>query len=65
MLFFLVLIFMFSMIFDVISPNNASEYRMVGTYMGNFLTALRLALGDFDFGVLDEEDPDKGGLNAE
>lgn len=56
---------MFSMIFDVISPNNASEYRFVGTYMGNFLTALRLALGDFDFDILDEEDPLKGGLNKE
>lgn len=53
MLFFLILIIMFSMIFDVIAPNPAKEYDYVGLYWGNVLTTLRLSLGDFDFGVLE------------
>lgn len=57
LIFFAVLIVMFSMIFDVISKNDAAEYKMVGDYWGNVLTTLRLSLGDFDFSVLD---PDKG-----
>jgi hypothetical protein len=55
MLFFLILILMFSMIFDVIAPNPAAEYKYVGLYWGNVLTTLRLSLGDFDFGVLEQE----------
>lgn len=55
MLFFLILIIMFSMIFDVIAPNPADEYKYVGLYWGNVLTTLRLSLGDFDFGVLEQE----------
>lgn len=55
LIFFGVLIVMFSMIFDVISKNDAAEYRMVGDYWGNVLTTLRLSLGDFDFGVLSPE----------
>ena len=43
---------MFSMIFDVIAPNDAQEYRYIGKYAGNALTTLRLSLGDFDFSVL-------------
>lgn len=54
MLFFLILIIMFSMIFDVIAPNPADEYKYVGLYWGNVLTTLRLSLGDFDFGVLEQ-----------
>ena len=47
MLFFMILIIMFSMIFDVISKNEAPEYRHVGYYAGNVFTTLRLSLGDF------------------
>lgn len=54
MLFFIILIVMFSMIFDVIAPNPADEYKYVGLYWGNVLTTLRLSLGDFDFGVLEQ-----------
>jgi len=54
MLFFFILIIMFSMIFNVIAPNPADEYRHVGLFWGNVLTTLRLSLGDFDFGVLEE-----------
>ena len=57
LIFFAVLIVMFSMIFDVISKNDAAEYKMVGDYWGNVLTTLRLSLGDFDFSVLA---PEKG-----
>ena len=52
MLFFFILILMFSMIFNVIAPNPADEYTHVGLFWGNVLTTLRLSLGDFDFGVL-------------
>mmetsp|Transcript_18087 Transcript_18087/g.30875 ORF Transcript_18087/g.30875 Transcript_18087/m.30875 type:complete len:193 (+) Transcript_18087:3627-4205(+) len=54
LLFFSILILKFSMIFDVISPNDAPEYRFVGKYVGNVLTTLRLSLGDFDFSVLED-----------
>ena len=59
MLFFFILIIMFSMIFNVISPNPADEYRHVGLFWGNVLTTLRLSLGDFDFGVLEEQGEDE------
>ena len=62
MLFFIILIVMFSMIFDVIAPNKSDEYRHIGKYMGNFFTTLRLSLGDFDFSVLEEDDETNGGL---
>ena len=65
MLFFIILIVMFSMIFDVIAPNKSDEYRHIGKYMGNFFTTLRLSLGDFDFSVLQEDDENNGGLNQE
>ena len=70
MLFFFILIIMFSMIFNVIAPNPADEYRHVGLFWGNVLTTLRLSLGDFDFGVLrlingrDCDDEDQCELNA-
>merc|ERR1719453_623639 len=51
----MILIIMFSMIFDVIAKNEAEEYRHVGYYAGNVLTTLRLSLGDFDFAVLEED----------
>lgn len=52
LLFFTILIIMFSAIFDVIAKSNADEYKMVGPFLGNFFLTLRLSLGDFDFGVL-------------
>jgi hypothetical protein len=56
MVFFAVLVFMFSLIFDVIAKNDAAEYHNVAPFFGNLLTTLRLALGDFDFGVLANPD---------
>lgn len=58
MIFFTILILMFSMVFDVIAKNDAAEYQHVGWFMGNFLTTLRLSLGDFDFGVLEGDNLD-------
>jgi hypothetical protein len=55
MLFFLILIFMFSLIFDVISVNDAPEYEHIGGFMGSVFTTLRLALGDFDFRILEDK----------
>ena len=56
MIFFVILIFMFSLIFDVISVNRSEEYDNIGYLMGNVFTTLRLSLGDFDFSVLTDED---------
>ena len=53
--FFFILIIMFSMIFDVISRNEASEYRKIGWFMGNFFATFRLSLGDFDFGMIEDK----------
>jgi len=56
MIFFLILIFMFSLVFDVISPNaEADEYKQIGYFLGSIFTTLRLSLCDFDFRVLDEK----------
>ena len=53
LLFYTILIVMFSAIFDVIAKNDAKEYDHLGPFMGNVMTTLRLSLGDFDFGVLE------------
>ena len=58
LLFFVILIVMCSMIFDVISIPNADEYAKIGYFWGNIMTTLRLSLGDFDFGVLTNENND-------
>lgn len=63
--FYGILILMFSLIFDVISRNPAPEYAKIGPFVGNVFTTLRLSLGDFDFGVLEEVDPKKGGLDSD
>ena len=52
LLFFGILIVMFSAVFDVISKNESAEYRHLGPFMANVMTTLRLSLGDFDFSVL-------------
>ena len=54
LLFFLILILHFSMILNVIAPNDADEYKLIGKSAGNIMATLRLALGDFDFGVLEK-----------
>jgi len=54
LLFYLVQITMFSLLFDVISkPVANSEYRHIPYFFGNFLTTVRLSLGDFAFEVLE------------
>ena len=50
--FFGILVFMFSLVFDVIAKNEAPEYHNISPFFGNMLTTMRLALGDFDFGIL-------------
>jgi hypothetical protein len=55
LVFFFILIVMFSMIFDVITRNEAAEYSKIGYWWGNFFTTLRLALGDFDFGMIEDK----------
>jgi len=57
MLFFVILIVSFAQVFDVISPNDLEEYRFIGRYMGNIITTMRLALGDFSFEVLEDRGP--------
>lgn len=55
LLFFGILVVMFSMVFDVITRNEAGEYEKIGYWWGNFFTTLRLALGDFDFGMIEDK----------
>ena len=57
MFFFVILIVSFAQVFDVISPNDLEEYRFIGRYMGNIITTMRLALGDFSFEVLEDRGP--------
>jgi hypothetical protein len=52
LIFYVLLIFMFSLVFDIIAPSPAEEYEHVGRFMGNAITSLRMSLGDFDFGIL-------------
>lgn len=55
LVFFAILITMFSMIFNVISRNEAPEYEKIGFLAGNLFATFRLALGDFDFGLIDDK----------
>ena len=55
LVFFAILITMFSMIFNVISRNEAEEYKKIGYLAGNLFATFRLALGDFDFGLIDNK----------
>jgi len=40
---------------DVLGPNNADEYVNLSKFLANFLTTMRLSLGDLDFDVLDDK----------
>jgi hypothetical protein len=52
LVFFMILVIMFSLVFDVIAKNDAPEYHNIPAFAGNLLTTMRLALNDFDFGIL-------------
>lgn len=54
MIFFTILIVMFSAIFDVIARNNGAVYQQLHPFMGNVMATLRLSLGDFDFDIVGE-----------
>jgi len=55
----MILIIMFSLIFDVIQKNNeAGEYDKIGFFTGGILTTLRLSLGDFDFNFIEKNELD-------
>lgn len=49
LIYFLIQVIAFTMTFSVISRHDMGEYRLVGPLVGNFLYALRLSLGDFNF----------------
>ena len=67
MLFFTILIVMFSLVFDVIAKSQAPEYHNLRPSVANVLVTLQLALGAFDFGVLKPsiELEEAGALNVE
>merc|ERR1719473_918343 len=43
------------MCFDVISRNTAKEYRKLPWFFGNIFATMRLSLGDFDFGIIEDK----------
>ena len=49
LLFYLILVFMFSMVFNIFGPLEAPEYKNIGYFMGGLFYALRFSVGDFDF----------------
>ena len=57
-LFFSLLIFLFSLIFDIVAVNENFVYREVGAFAGTLLGTLRLSMGDTDFNFLIDEDLD-------
>ena len=49
MVFYTVLIFLFSMTFNVFGPLDAPEYKSIGYFLGGLFYSLRFSVGDFDF----------------
>jgi hypothetical protein len=59
LIFYMILIVMFSLIVDIIQKNDeAGEYEKIGFFSGGILTTLRLSLGDFDFKFIEESNLD-------
>ena len=54
LLFFAILVVMFSLVFDVLNRNESLEYMHMNYFTRNVLTTLRLSLGDFspDFALI-------------
>jgi len=48
-IYFFVQVIAFTMTFSVVARHDGGEYREVGALTGNFLYAMRLSLGDFNF----------------
>jgi len=59
LVFFITLVFMGSLIFNLIFIVDQPEYVKIGPFFGSFIYNLRMALGDFDFSMLglDDDDP--------
>jgi hypothetical protein len=53
LLFYAILMVMFSSIFNIVSANPADIYRNLNPFFANIMTTIRLSLGDFDFGLLE------------
>ena len=49
LVFFVIVIIMFSNILDVVGHSSNPEYETIGPLWGNLFATLRLSLGDFDF----------------
>lgn len=49
LLFYTILISLFSLLFGILEVGNSSEYEKIGTFVGNWLTTLRMSMGDFSF----------------
>jgi hypothetical protein len=55
LLFFAILMVMFSAVFDVIGRAQAEEYTNINPFFANLFLTIRLSLNDFDFGLLAAE----------
>lgn len=51
--FYIILITFFSQLFNIVSRNQSPEYSHLAWYIGNWIAVFRLALGDFDFTLLE------------
>lgn len=51
--FYVIMISFFSMLFDIVGRNYSKEYLKLPWLVGNWLAVFRLALGDFDFTLLE------------
>ena len=51
-MFWLVLLVMFSTMFNIIGKNEQDEYKTIGHFFAGIFFCLRLSVGDFNFDLL-------------
>lgn len=51
--FYIILLTFFSLLLDVVGRNYSKEYLKLSWFVGNWLAVFRLALGDFDFTLIE------------
>jgi hypothetical protein len=54
-LYFLIQVVFFAMTFSVVAKHDFGEYKEIGPFWGNIIYAMRLSLGNFEFGVFEND----------